>query len=134
MRRGVVMLEVVVGCGLLAVLLALAVQLLSVTALQRRHTERRAIALEQAANVVERVSAVPYAEITPERLAAIELSPEVRQILPGGTARLFVDDEAGDVPAKRVRVEIQWTGAGGRTEAPARLTYWFYPPAEGATP
>lgn len=134
MRRGMVMLEVIVGCGLLAVFLAVCVQLLSVTALERRDIERRAIALQEAANIIERVSAMPFEEITPERLADVQLSPEVRQILPAGVAQLFVEEEAGEVPSKRVRVEINWTGTAGRPEAPARLVYWAYPRPEGATP
>jgi hypothetical protein len=133
MRRGVILLEVIVGCSLLAVFLAVCVQLLSVTALERRDIERRAIALVEAANVVERVSAMPYDDITPEKLNEIKLSPDVEQILPGGTARISVDEEPGDVQSKRVRVEISWT-AGRRSQPPARLTYWAYRPPQGASP
>ena len=133
MRRGMIMLEVIVGCGLLAVLLAVCVQLLSVEALERRNYERRAIALQEAANIIERVSAMPFEEITPQRLGDIQLSPEVEQILPGGAAQLFVEEEKGKVPSKRVRVEIKW-GTAGRTEAPVRLTYWAYTQPEGAKP
>jgi hypothetical protein len=134
MRRGIVMLEVIVGCGLLAVLLAICAQLLSVTALERRNSERRAIALEEAANIIERISAVPFADMTRERLAKVELSPEVQRILPGGAAELVVEEEAGEVPSKRVSVKITWKGAAGRTEAPVRLTYWAYPTPHEVTP
>jgi hypothetical protein len=134
MRRGVVLLEVVVGCGLLAVLLAVCVQLLSVTALERRDIERRAIAMEEAANLIERVAAMPYTDITPEALKKIKLSPDVEQILPGGSAQLSVDAEEGEVPAKRVHVAIQWSTPAGTTETPARLTYWVYPPPPGDSP
>jgi uncharacterized protein (DUF58 family) len=134
MRRGVIMVEVIVGCALVAVLLALCVQLLSVTALERRGVERRAIALEQAANLIERVSAMPFEQITPQRLGEIKLAEEVEAILPKAAVTWSVADEPGDVPAKRVRVEIAWTGLGGRAESPARLTYWAYPRPQGATP
>jgi Tfp pilus assembly protein PilV len=133
MRRGVMIVEVLIACGLLAVLLAASVQLLSVTAHARRASERRAIALVQASNVVERVRALPFAEITPDRLAAIELPPQVREILPDAVAKVSVEEESGDVPAKRVRVEIHWRGAGG-AEPPARLTHWVYRRPEGARP
>lgn len=133
MRRGVVLLEVIVGCSLLAVFLAVCVQLLSVTALERRDIERRAVAMQEAANVIERVSAMGYDDVTPEKLKAIKLSPDIEQILPGATAQLSVDEESGDVPAKRVRVEIRWN-AGRGNQAPARLTYWVYRPPQGAAP
>jgi hypothetical protein len=134
MRRGIVMLEVIVGCGLLAILLAVCAQLLSTTAIARRNSERRAIALEEAANIIERVIAVPFADMTSERLADIKLSPEVQQILPGGVAELVVEDETGELPSKRVSVKITWKGAAGRTEAPARITYWAYQRSHEATP
>jgi hypothetical protein len=133
MRRGVILLEVIVGCGLLAVLLAVCVQLLSVTAIERRESQRRAIALVEVANLVERVSAMPYDDVTPEKLNELSLSPDVEHLLPGGTAQLTVDDEPGDVPAKRVQVKIHW-GTGRHAPAPARLTYWVYRPAQGAAP
>ena len=132
MRRGVMIVEVLVACGLLAVLLALSVQLISVTAHARRASERRAIALEQAANIIERVRGLPFPEITRERLAGIELPPEVRQILPDAVAEVTMEEEPGDVAAKRVRVEVHWKGAAG-TEPPARLTYWVYAQPRGAT-
>jgi hypothetical protein len=131
MRRGVVLVEVMVGCALAALLLALCVQLLSLTAIERRDVEQRTIALEQAANLIERVSAMPYDRITPEYLAELELPPEVEAILPGPAAKWFVTEETGDVPAKRVRVEISWRG---RPQRPAKLTYWVYPQASGAAP
>jgi hypothetical protein len=123
-----------VGCALVAVLLTLCVQLLSITALARRDSERRAIALQQAANLIERVSVMPFDEITPDSLNDIKLPAEVDSILPGGAVTWFIEEEPGDVPAKRVRVEIAWAGGGGRAEAPARLTYWVYEPPQGATP
>jgi prepilin-type N-terminal cleavage/methylation domain-containing protein len=133
MRRGFTIVEVLVAAGLLAVLLALCAQLLSVTGHARRASERRAIALEEAANLIERVRTLPFAEVTPERLARIELAPEVREFLPDATAKLSIDKETDAVPAKRVRVEIQWRAAAG-PEPPARLTFWVYPSPAGAAP
>jgi len=74
-RRGVVLLEVVAACGLMAVLVAVCLQMLAVTAATRRTVERRAIALQEAANLLERASALAWPDITPERLAEIDLGP-----------------------------------------------------------
>ncbi len=125
-RRGFVILEVIVACGLLAVLLTMSVQVLSLMAVERRHVERRAIALVEAANIVERMSTMPYEDIDEARLADVGLSPDVCQLLPDGRASLAVEDESGEVPGKRVRVEIVWTGAAGHPESPVRLTHWVW--------
>ena len=76
-RRGVLLIEVIAACGLTAVLLALCVQMLSLTALERRHIERRAIALQEAANLIERASAMPFDELSDAKLAELTISPEV---------------------------------------------------------
>lgn len=130
--RGVLLIEVLAACGLTAVLLALCVQVLSLTALERRHIERRAIALQEAANLVERAAALPFDELTDAKLAELSLSPEVVQILPQAKSTFTVSDEPGDLPAKRVRVEIHWQGRGGREEAPASLTFWAFAPHDAA--
>jgi len=138
MRRGNITIEMIVSCGLVAVVIGLSVQMLASTALERRYTERRAIALQEAANLIERASAIPYAEITTERLKDTTLSDDVRKILPEAVAVLTLHDEpaneaSGGLAAKRVQVELKWMGAGHATEAPVRLSYWTYPLA-GGTP
>ena len=132
-RRGVILLEVVVAFGLMAVLVTICLQMLAVNAAARRAVERRAVALQEAANMLERVSALSWEQITAQRVAEFELSPSVRDILPGATARLSVE-ASGDAgpPAKQVRVEISWTNSVGETEAPVQLSSWTY--ARGKEP
>ena len=127
-RRGVILIEVIVAAGLLVVLLGFCVQLLALTALERRATERRAIALQEAANLMEQTSTLPYEELTSEKLSQLGVSEEVAEILPGAKATLAVEDEAGEVAAKRVQVALEWQGRGKRTEPPVQLVYWAYPP------
>ncbi len=131
-RRGVLLIEVIAACGLTAVLLALCVQMLSLTALERRHIERRAIALQVAANLIERASALPFDELSDAKLAELTISPEVGKILPQAKSVFTVSDEPGDLPARRVRLEVYWQGRGSREEAPARLTFWAFAPRPAA--
>ncbi len=131
-RRGIVLIEVLTACGLLAVLLALCIQLLSLTAIERRHVERRAIAMQAAANLVEQASVVPFDQLTDEKLAAIEVSPGIARLLPDVKTMFTVVEEPHELTAKRVRVEIQWKGRGGRREPPVRLTYFAYDSAKPA--
>ncbi len=126
-RRGVILLEVVAACGLMAVLVAVCLQMLAVTTATRRTVERRAIALQEAANLLERASALSWQDITPERLTEIDIAPSVREILPGAVARWSVKTPAEPgPPATQVRVEITWINPAGQTDVPVRLSYWMY--------
>ncbi len=126
-RRAVALMEVIAAAALLAVLATVCLRMFAFSALERRTAQRRAVAMQEVANTVERVAALPWAQITSERLAQIELSPNVQQILPGGALKLSVEPSATGPPARKVRVEITWTNAAGGVDAPVRLAYWAFP-------
>ena len=69
------MLELIAACGLMATLLLVSLNLVALTAAERRTIERRVVAQQEAANLIERVAALPWGEITDERLATFKLSP-----------------------------------------------------------
>ena len=122
------MLEIIAACAMLAVLLGLTVEMLTVTAVERRAVERRATAILEAANIAERASLLGWDETTSEKMAALDLSAEVKKSLPDATLKLSVDPvemSASEPAAKHVRIEITWSGPTGR-EAPVRLSYWVY--------
>jgi hypothetical protein len=136
-RRGVILIEVIVACGLAAVLLAICVQVLTLMAVERRAVERRAIALQEAANLIEQATAIPFDQLTPQKLKGFSIDPALAAILPDAKAELSTDDEHEPLRAKRVAVAISWRGAGRRREMPVRLTTWVFGPAakptDGAT-
>ena len=66
-RRGAfAAIELTVATILLVVAMTLAVQALGWVAAERRATERRAAAVREAANLMERLTARPFDQITPE--------------------------------------------------------------------
>jgi hypothetical protein len=138
-RRAVALLEAIAAAALLAVLVTVCLRMFALTALERRAVEKRAIAMQEAANAIESVAALPWDQVTPERLAEIELSPSVKEILPGGALKLSVEPATTGPPGtigpqgKHVRVELTWTNATGGVDAPVRLAYWAYP-RPGASP
>jgi Tfp pilus assembly protein PilV len=134
-RRGIVLLEAVVAFGLLAVLITVCLQMLAATAAARRAAEQRAVALQEAANIVERIAAAPWDQISTERLAEVGLSSSVREILPGARVELTVEasNDAGP-PGKHVELEISWTNAGGGSDTPVRLGYWAYAARRKSSP
>jgi hypothetical protein len=134
-RRGSILVEIVIASGLAFLLLAVCLRMLSATANQRRLIERRAIALQEATNLLERATAIPYEQLDAQRLAELKLPDEAKQLMPGAEETYTVDVEQQPVQAKRVAVELRWKGDGGRPEAPIRLVRWYYPPpADSETP
>ena len=129
-RRGILLMEVFIACGLLAVVVAVTVEMLSMTATARRAGDRREMALQEAANAVERAAAIPFAELSDERLSQIKLSPAVAALLPGAKLKLVSEpgDELADnaLPAHHVTVEVSWTSATGGNESPVRLDFWTF--------
>ncbi len=120
-RRGYTLLEVATAGALLAVAMTMSVQVLGWLAADRRAVDCRREAAQEAANVMERLAATPWDDLTPEALGAATLSPEALKALPGGTLKATV------VPVgalKRLAVEVRWVAAGGRPESPVRLTSW----------
>jgi hypothetical protein len=133
-RRGYLLVEVFVALTILAALFALVIQMVSTTARERRATERRAIALEHAANLLERASAIPFEKLSAESLREVTISADDGQLLPESDVRWTVDEDGSEVPAKRVGVELTWRAPHGRSDAPVRLVTWAFPRSSSPSP
>jgi hypothetical protein len=123
-------LEALVAAALLAVLLVISLRVLAAAALERRAIEKRAVALEVAAGAIERATAVPWDQLTPERLAEIRLPPSVERILAGAKLTWTLEPAGSGPAAKHIRAELAWRSPTGAPEAPLRLSYWVYAPPE----
>ncbi len=126
-RRGYLLIEVFVALTILAALFALVIQMVSTTARERRATERRAIALEHAANLLERASVISFEELSEQSLRDVAGSANAGQLLPESNIRWMVEEEGSEVPAKRVAIEMTWRAPHGRSELPVRLVTWAFP-------
>ncbi len=114
------------GTVMVMIAMSLTVQVLGYVGSQRRVVEHRQRAVQEAANVLERITAHPYDEITAERARQLVLAPSARQALPGAELSVTVAEE---VPgpgraAKRIAVRLRWHGRSGEWESPVRLTTW----------
>ena len=135
-RRGFTLLEVSVAGVLLAVLMAAAVQMLGWVAAERRALERRQWAMQEAANVMERITARPWESLSPDpdpdpdresgSLASVELSSHARDVLPEAELHVTVADEPEQPDAKRLVVVVRWQRRPGEPAAQVRLTSWVY--------
>jgi hypothetical protein len=125
-RRGLGILELTVA-GILVGLLATAVmQLVVVSANQHRALAKRHVAIQESANVMERLSVTAWEELTAENVAKLELSEEARKSLAGATLEIEITGAEGDPAAKRIKVVIRWPDRPGRPDLSVRLLAWRY--------
>jgi hypothetical protein len=82
------------------------------------------LALQEAANLMEQLFAIPYAELTPQRAADLRLSNLARQQLPGARLDVAVAALADEPAGKEIRVDLRWHDRSGRYGAPLQLTAW----------
>ena len=125
-RRGMMLLEVMVAGTLLAVLLAICVQLLSAAADQRRAADQRQSAIEELANLMERIAALPWSDLTMD-LATKEqekLSPSAKSQLPGAELKIEIIPSPEEPDAKRITASLRWQNRTGQYLAPLSLTTW----------
>ncbi len=136
-RTGTTLLDVISAAVAVATLVTLSVQIAASTSHERREGERRVRAQIEAANAMERINALAWSELSPDKKLPIELGEAARQSLPGALLKIDVQavDATADAPAaRRVRVELTWHDRAGQTVKPVQLTQWFYPPRGGEMP
>jgi type II secretory pathway pseudopilin PulG len=126
-RRAMSLLELTVAAALLAALMTVSVQMIRALGSQQRSVERRALAIRTVQALVEQISNTPWEELTTESVERIEIPSMVTGHLPNPKLTIAVDDEQDPVAAKRVTVELQWSGPSGQPAGPARLTTWVFP-------
>jgi hypothetical protein len=111
---------------LLAAAVGLCAYFANVTAAQRRATQQRLVAMQEAANIMEWLSTQSWGHLTPEAAGDVRLSPESRQALPQAKLEVEIGAPAGKPAAKRLRVSIRWQDRAGQFLQPVQLTAWRY--------
>jgi Tfp pilus assembly protein PilV len=124
---GFTIIEIVMATLALGIAMTLTVQILGWVARERRSVDRRAFAVQEAANAMERLAARPWEKLTPAAARAYALSPAALESLPGAELSVTVTDEVQKPPLKRVGVQLSWRNRAGGREAPVRLTAWVSP-------
>ena len=129
-RRGISVLEATTALLILTFAVGGLLQILTVSAAQRRASEQRRLALQEVANQAERIALLTWDETTQERLGQLKPGTELAAAAPSATlnAKLTADD--GSPAAKRIRIEISWLTPAGQSVEPVALTVWKHQPAE----
>jgi Tfp pilus assembly protein PilV len=128
-RRGSLLAEVGIATVVLMMVMGLMVKMLSTIARERRAAEQRQRGVFEVANLMERITARPFDEVTPLAARKISLSDAARASL--RDSELAIDVSAGENSAvagrsaKRVMIRLRWRGPSGEWQAPVRLTSWI---------
>lgn len=133
-RRGSLLAETAVSGMLLVIALGLVAQVVAAVANQRRTWDRRQIAVFEAANLMERLAARPFDELTAEGVKDLTVSDEAKRSLPEVQVDVSIiepDSTAGE-GAKRLVLRLQWRNRAGDWDAPVWLTSWVHPRKEGS--
>ena len=125
-RRGFTLLEASVALLALAALTTICLQFFAAASDQRRQVFAQLTATQEAANLLERVAALQWSELTTASAAKLQLSAQARQTLPEGRVEVLVDEPSGTPPAKRVAASVRWRPQPGEPEREVRLVAWRY--------
>lgn len=131
-RRGSMLLETTVAIVILAAAIVAVAHTMAVLTVQRQSAERQSLATQEAANLMERIYVLPVDEITAEKVSELELSATCRERLPEATLDIAVESLSAGPPAKRISIEIEWTGHGQVRSKPVRVTAWKHAKKEAA--
>ena len=125
-RKGVTILEATVAAALLGTLMMVCLHLLSATSAQRRALDQRQAAVIELSNEMERLTALPWAEMTRLKPADERISPWARAILPEAKLKVELATPAGDPAARRITTSLRWQDRNGEFLSPVTLTAWRY--------
>lgn len=125
-RQGFTVIECCAAAAMLLATLTVVVSLLTTVARQRQIARCHAQALLEADNLLERLTAEPYAELTSERVEAMNLDSHIAERLPQGAVEVRVDEEAGPPERKRIAIEITWRHPRSDQQQRQRLATWVY--------
>lgn len=122
-RRGYTLLEVASTVVVTMALTTVAVETLARHVRARRGADRYALAIQEAANLMERVSLDPALAPTAEP-KPLPLSDAAKARLPNAVATLRVVDDR-PTRLRQATVELIWHTGAGTPSRPVRLSAWF---------
>jgi hypothetical protein len=119
--------ELAMAAVMLSIVMTLTVKVLGYAGQQRRSADQRQRAILEVANVMERITADPFGQITADRARRLTISPAAAGSLDGSELAVEVTEEQPGPgrSAKRIAIRLRWKGRSGEWEAPVRLTTWI---------
>ncbi len=94
--------------------------------LQQRAIQSRELAIAEAGNLMERLTSLPWNDLTAEKLAALNPSESFHQAIPGAKLHATIEPSGDQPESRRIHLEINWSDPAGQPVRPVRLTSWVY--------
>lgn len=124
-RRGATMIEITVAMVVLLVFVVSVTKTLIAVQSQSRHNHRRLVAIQEAANVMERVFATPWDQLASDRFAELEASASAQTQLPNASVDIVIG-EAREPAGKHITVTIAWTSTNAGQRESTQLVAWRF--------
>ena len=124
-KNGISLVELIVASAILAVMMAVSLQLLGLVASGRKAVQQRQTAVREAGNFMQRASALPWDKLDQQTLEGFSLSGNTADELQD--ARLIVtvlETPSAELKTKRISISITWKDNKGQLVAPVKLTAW----------
>ena len=122
------LLETAVACVLLAALAGVCLKSFAAAAAQRLAIDQRQIALRAAANLLEKLTALPWDDL--DKAADKPFAEASQKALPeeldGAEVKVEIVPATGEPAAKRLAVTVRWQDKDNQWVEPVRLTAWRY--------
>ena len=123
-RAGLLMVEMIVSLILLGAVMTIVVPALGWIGRQNQLAQQKQEALQGLHNLMENLTARPFAKLTPEAARQLELPASLKNQLP--EAKLEVEIAEAQPNAKRIRLRLSWILYNGQPLAPLRLSAWVF--------
>lgn len=124
--HGFTLLEVVISGTLLGAVLICSAQMIWGMARQREAILDRQTALAEAANVMERLFARPWKDLSDEGVEEARLWDDFQRALPGSKLSIELTSSAEEPAAKRILVKVSWMHEPDRPERSVQLVALRY--------
>ena len=126
-RRAFTLMELLVATLLFGAVLVTAAPVLGWVIRERSAAERRQLAVEEVANLMETITLDGRFEaVTEKALAPPTLSPQAKRRLKDARLDVKVEEDPKPPAAKRISIELRWRNRVGEFAAPVRLTTWIF--------
>jgi len=124
--RGFTLWETAVAIVMLTVMTAICLQFFAAQHEQQRELFGQLAATHEAANLLDRIDALEWKDLTPDSAARLQLSAEAQGVLFEPRVETRVDEPSGTPPARRVAVAVRWRPQRGGPERTVQLVAWRY--------
>jgi Tfp pilus assembly protein PilV len=128
-RRGFTLLEAFVAAAVLGALTVACLKFFTAGAAQQEAMRDRSRAAQLAANVMERLTAQPWDQLTAEKVRPLQDAEDLRQSLPDSKIEIQITQPSGEPGAKQIAVLVRWPSRSDVPPRPVRLVAWRYRPA-----